>query len=86
MVAVAPERLGPSSVGFMDDFYYKGELILAFRYCGHHVQMRASAAGWAELNLRENRGARSGATRRRAGGAGDEAGDDRRSTASCGIG
>ena len=47
------QRVGCESVGFMDEFA-EGTLLLAFRYRGHQVQLRASARGWADLYLREN--------------------------------
>ena len=37
----------------MDEFA-EGRLLLAFAWCGHQVQLRASARGWADLFLREN--------------------------------
>ena len=47
------QRFGCDSVGFMDEFA-AGTLLVAFRYRGHQVQLRASARGWADLFLREN--------------------------------
>ena len=47
------QRFGCESVGFMDEFAEQ-RLLLAFRYRGHLVQLRASARGWADLYLREN--------------------------------
>ena len=47
------QRFGCESVGFMDEFAEQ-RLLLAFRYRGHQVQLRASARGWAEMYLREN--------------------------------
>lgn len=44
---------GCQSVGFMDD-YEKHEVLLAFHHRGRAVQLRASAAGWAQLYLKEN--------------------------------
>ena len=46
-------RFGCESVGFMDDFD-NHEVILAFTHKGRPVQLRASAAGWAAMYLREN--------------------------------
>ena len=47
------QRFGCESVGFMDEFA-DATLLLAFRWRGHQVHLRASARGWAELFLREN--------------------------------
>ena len=47
------QRFGCESVGFMDEFA-EGALLLAFKWRGHQVQLRASARGWADLYLREN--------------------------------
>ena len=47
------QRFGCESVGFMDEFAEKS-LLLAFRYHGHQVQLRASARGWANLYLKEH--------------------------------
>lgn len=44
-------RFGCSSIGFMDDFDKK-EVLLAFEHRGNHVQLRASAKGWAAMYLR----------------------------------
>ena len=44
---------GASPVGFMDEFA-EGRLLLAFRWRGQSVQLRASARGWADLFLKEN--------------------------------
>lgn len=46
-------RFGCESVGFMDDFE-GGALLLAFTHRGRHVQLRASAAGWAAMYLKEH--------------------------------
>ncbi|MCA1452881.1 hypothetical protein I6F35_06550 [Bradyrhizobium sp. BRP22] len=46
-------RFGCESIGFMDDFE-KHEVLLAFRHRGRHMQLRASAKGWAALYLREH--------------------------------
>lgn len=46
-------RFGCESVGFMDDFE-RHEIILAFRHRGRPVQLRASAAGWAQMYLKEH--------------------------------
>lgn len=46
-------RFGCTSVGFMDD-YDKHEVLLAFEHRGNRVQLRASAAGWAAMYLKEN--------------------------------
>jgi hypothetical protein len=46
-------RFGCESIGFMDDFA-KHEVLLAFTHRGRQLQLRASAAGWARLYLREN--------------------------------
>ena len=46
-------RFGCESVGFMDDFE-AGELLLAFKWRGRQVQLRASAKGWASAYLKEN--------------------------------
>ena len=47
------QRFGCSSVGFMDNYEEKS-LVLAFEWHGRRVQLRASAAGWAALYLKEN--------------------------------
>ena len=47
------QRFGCSSVGFMDN-YDERSLVLAFEWHGRRVQLRASAAGWAALYLKEN--------------------------------
>lgn len=44
---------GCTSIGFMDD-YEKHEVLLAFHHRGRAVQLRASAAGWAQLFLKQN--------------------------------
>lgn len=46
-------RFGCESVGFMDDFE-KHEVLLAFTHRGRPIQLRASAAGWAQMFLKEN--------------------------------
>jgi len=46
-------RFGCESIGWMDD-YEKHEVLLAFRHRGRHMQLRASAKGWAALYLREH--------------------------------
>src|SRR6516225_8990665 len=46
-------RLGCEQIGFMDDFQAQ-ELLLAFTHRGRHVQLRASAKGWAQKWLKEN--------------------------------
>ena len=47
------QRVGASSVGFMDEFETH-TLILAFTWRDRRIQMRASAQGWAAAYLREN--------------------------------
>ena len=47
------QRFGCQSVAFMDEFA-EGTLLVAFRYRGYQVQLRASARGWTEMFLREN--------------------------------
>lgn len=47
------QRFGAESVGFMDEFNTR-TLILQFTWRGRQVQLRASAAGWANLYLKEN--------------------------------
>lgn len=42
---------GCESIGFMDDFS-DHSVLLAFRHRGRAVQLRASAAGWANLYLK----------------------------------
>ena len=44
-------RFGCESVGFMDDFE-KHEVLLAFKHRGRHIQLQASAAGWAAMYLK----------------------------------
>jgi len=44
---------GCESVGFMDN-YEDRSVLLAFRHRGRPVQLRASAAGWASLWLKQN--------------------------------
>jgi hypothetical protein len=46
-------HFGCESVGFMDDFD-KHEVLLAFTHRGRPVQLRASAAGWAQLWLKKH--------------------------------
>ena len=50
-IAIILRRLGCESVGFMDD-YAKCEVLLTFVHRGQHVQLRASAHGWAALFLK----------------------------------
>lgn len=47
------QRFGCESVGFMDEFTDKS-VMLAFKWRGRDVQLRASAQGWANLWLKEN--------------------------------
>jgi len=47
------QRFGCESVGFMDDFA-DHSVLLAFRHRNRPVQLKASAAGWAAMYLREN--------------------------------
>ena len=47
------QRFGCESVGFMDEFAQES-LLLAFKWRGNQVQLRASARGWANLFLKEN--------------------------------
>ena len=47
------KRFGCESVGFMDEFDTH-TLMLAFRWKGRNIQLRASASGWANAYLREN--------------------------------
>lgn len=44
-------RFGCSSIGFMDNFDKK-EVLLQFEHRGNHVQLTASAKGWAALYLK----------------------------------
>jgi hypothetical protein len=44
-------RFGCESVGFMDEFD-KQELLLAFVHRGRHIQLRASAKGWAQMYVK----------------------------------
>jgi hypothetical protein len=44
---------GCQSVGFMDDTS-RGDVLLAFEHRGQHVQVRASANGWAAMWLKKN--------------------------------
>ena len=46
-------RFGCESIGFMDD-NAKHEVLLAFTHRGRHVQLTASAKGWAAIYLRQN--------------------------------
>lgn len=46
-------NFGCQSVGFMDDFEGR-TVLLAFRHRGRDVQLKASAAGWANAYLKEN--------------------------------
>jgi hypothetical protein len=46
-------RFGAEQIGFMDD-YAKHEVLLAFVHRGRQVQLRASAAGWAQMWLKSN--------------------------------
>ncbi|RMD61381.1 MAG: hypothetical protein D6826_10035 [Alphaproteobacteria bacterium] len=46
-------RFGCEKVGFMDEFETRS-VILAFVWRGRHVQLRASAQGWANAWLAEN--------------------------------
>ncbi len=46
-------RFGCELIGFMDN-YEKHEVMLVFRHRGRDMQLRASAAGWAALYLREH--------------------------------
>lgn len=47
------KAFGCESVGLMDDFT-DGSLLLAFRYRGRAVQLKASGKGWAAMYLKEN--------------------------------
>lgn len=47
------KRFGCESVGFMDEFEDHA-LLLAFKWRGRNVQLRATAQGWANAYLREN--------------------------------
>jgi len=47
------QRFGCEQVGIMDD-YAKHEVILAFKHRGVAMQLHASAAGWAQMWLKEN--------------------------------
>lgn len=44
-------RMGCESVGFMDDFD-DHSVLLAFKHRGRHVQLKASAKGWAQMYLK----------------------------------
>jgi len=46
-------RFRCASVGFMDDFA-EASVVLAFTHRGRQVQLRASAAGWAALYLKDH--------------------------------
>lgn len=46
-------RFGCEQVGFMDEFDTHS-LLLAFKWRGRAVQLRASAQGWANAYLKEN--------------------------------
>lgn len=46
------KQFGCESVGFMDEFHTHS-LVLAFRWQGRNVQLRASAQGWANAFLKE---------------------------------
>ena len=43
-------RFGCEQIGFMDD-HGRHEVLLAFTHRGRQVQLRASAAGWAQMSL-----------------------------------
>ena len=45
-------RFGCSQVGFLD--HYRAEVLLQFEHRGRHLQLRASAKGWAALYLKEH--------------------------------
>ena len=47
------KRFGCESVGFMDEFE-DHSVLLAFKWRGRNVQLRATAQGWANAYLREN--------------------------------
>ena len=47
------KRFGCQTVGFMDDFETH-TLILAFKWRGRQIQLRASAQGWANYFLRQS--------------------------------
>lgn len=47
------QRFGCESVGFMDEFSDKS-VLLAFKWRGRSIQLRASAQGWANAWLKEN--------------------------------
>ena len=47
------ERFGCESVGWMDEFANQS-VLLAFRWRGHDIQMRANAGGWAAMYLKEH--------------------------------
>ena len=47
------QRFGCTRVGFMDEFDSHA-LLLAFEHRGRKIQLRASAAGWARLYLKEH--------------------------------
>lgn len=46
-------RFGCESIGFMDDFT-EHTVLLAFKQRGRHIEIRASAKGWAQMYLKEN--------------------------------
>ena len=46
------ERFGCESVGWMDEFATHS-VLLAFRWRGRNIQLRASARGWAAMYLKE---------------------------------
>jgi hypothetical protein len=47
------QRFGCESVGIMDD-YAKHEVVFAFKHRGVAMQLPASAAGWAQMWLKQN--------------------------------
>ena len=47
------QRFGCESVGFMDEFH-DHSVILAFRWRGRNIQLKATAQGWANAYLWEN--------------------------------
>lgn len=47
------QRFGCISVGFMDDFE-NSSVMLVFVHRGRHVQLNASAKGWAQMYLKEH--------------------------------
>lgn len=46
-------KFGCENVGFMDDFQ-DHSVLLAFKYRGRAMQLRASAKGWATFYLKQN--------------------------------